>query len=261
MTNSNGVNLFGFSTEPSSGGDFTPLVKYDSRAGRFFRVDRVQDFNGYNNEQVDITNHFRAVFDFENVEVGWIHFPMGGAPSFNLVPMGSQLPPRPSIDHKNGLRFMMKLDPACGGDKKIREIASSAKAFLGGVEQVYGEYLRQRDSNPGKLPVVSLVSTMPVTTGQGQKQSTNYRPTFRIEGWVNRPVDLVPTPKGNAAPIAQMTPQNGNYPPPQQQAPQQPPWEGSAPQGAPPTGGQVVSTPYASNPQVAQPASLDSDFG
>ena len=34
-------NVFGFSTEPSAGGDFTPIIKYDARAGRIFRVDRV----------------------------------------------------------------------------------------------------------------------------------------------------------------------------------------------------------------------------
>lgn len=256
MTNGNGVNIFGFSTEPSSGGDFTPIVKFDSRAGRFFRVDRVQDFNGYNNEQVDITHNFRAVFDFENVEVGWINFPQGGAPSFNLVPMGQQLPPRPTQDYKNGLRFMMKLDTVCGGDKKVREIAGTAKAFLGGIEQIFGEYLRQKDSNPGKLPVISLTGTMPIETGTGSKKSTNYRPSFRIEGWVARPADLIPAPKQSPFPISQatptnvplagMTPSNGNYPPSQ---------------GAPQTGGQVVTSPPAQNPQPAPQQNLDSDFG
>jgi hypothetical protein len=275
MTN---VNLFGFSTEPSQGGDFTPIVKYDSRAGRFFRIDRIQDSNGYTNDQIDITNHFRAVADFENVEVGWINFPQGGAPSFVLVPMGTQLPPRPSDQHKNGLRFMMKLDAACGGEKRVREVASSAKAFLGGVEQIYGEYLRQKESNPGKLPVLSLTSTMPVTTGSGQKQSTNYRPNFRIEGWIDRPHDLVHTPKQGAAPVASMTPANGNYPPPvpdfveyregykppapiSRQDKSTAPWE-DFPESAPKTGGQVVSQPPAPNPQAAkQPVSLESDFG
>jgi hypothetical protein len=257
MTSGNGVNLFGFSTEPSQGGDFIPIVKYDSRAGRFFRVDRVQDFNGYNNEQVDITHNFRAVVDFENVEVGWINFPQGGAPSFMLVPMGTQLPPRPTPDYKNGLRFMLKLDTVCGGDKKVREIAGTAKAFLGGVEQVFGEYLRQKGSNPGKLPVLALTGTMPIETGTGSKKSTNYRPSFRIEGWVNRPADLIPSPKQGAAPVAQ---------PPQQPGQTQAnggmaPWEGSPSQGAPPTGGQVVTSPPAPNPQAAPQQNLDSDFG
>ena len=69
-------NVFGFSTEMSGGGDFTPIVKYDSRAGRIFRVDRVQTNDGFVSDPVDITQGFKAVFDFENIEVGWIDFPV-----------------------------------------------------------------------------------------------------------------------------------------------------------------------------------------
>ena len=52
----------------SGGGDFLPIVKYDARAGRFFRVDREDGVS----TPVDITRSFKAVFDFENVETGWI---------------------------------------------------------------------------------------------------------------------------------------------------------------------------------------------
>ena len=33
-------NIFGFSTEPSNGEEYFPIVKYDARAGRMFRVDK-----------------------------------------------------------------------------------------------------------------------------------------------------------------------------------------------------------------------------
>ena len=78
------MSVFGFSTEPTSG-DFLPIIKYDARAGRFFRIDR--GANG--NEPVDITDSFAAVFDFENVEVGWMNF-SGPQPDFKLVPMGKR---------------------------------------------------------------------------------------------------------------------------------------------------------------------------
>ena len=62
-------------------------------------------------------------------------FTPGQAPDFRLVPIGYQLPDRPSPNHKNGLRFMLKLSKESGGEKPIREIAgTSAKAFLSGVE-------------------------------------------------------------------------------------------------------------------------------
>ena len=80
-------NLFGFSTETSAGGgDFTPVCKYDARSGRLFRIDRVNTGNGFQSEPVDITSIFKAVVDFENMQVGWIDFPTGSAPSFVLVP-------------------------------------------------------------------------------------------------------------------------------------------------------------------------------
>ena len=49
-------NLFGFSTEPSGGGDFTPIIKYDARAGRVFRVDREQTTDGFASNPVDVTS-------------------------------------------------------------------------------------------------------------------------------------------------------------------------------------------------------------
>src|SRR5206468_7502697 len=96
------ANTFGFPIEPSSGGDFLPIIKYDARAGRIFRMDRVDNGSGYESDAVDITPIFKALADFENVQVGWIYFPPGLAPDFKLVPIGTQLPDRPSALHKNG---------------------------------------------------------------------------------------------------------------------------------------------------------------
>jgi hypothetical protein len=68
-------NVFGFSTAPSEGGDFMLIVKYDARAGRVFRLDRVDNGSGYESDAVDITPIFKALADFENIEVGWIKLP------------------------------------------------------------------------------------------------------------------------------------------------------------------------------------------
>ena len=194
-------NLFGFSTETAAGGgDFMPVCKYDARSGRLFRIDRVNTGNGFQSEPVDITSIFKAVVDFENMQVGWIDFPVGSAPSFVLVPFADftagkiALPQKPSEKHKNGLRFTLKLGKACGGDKPLREMAGTAKAFLSGVEEVCQEYIKTKAQYAGQLPVLELVSTMPVKSGSGQASSTNYRPKFRISGWAPRPADLVAKP-------------------------------------------------------------------
>jgi hypothetical protein len=180
------MSVFGFSTEASSGGDFLPIVKYDSRAGRMFRRDRVDVGGQFTNEDIDITNGFKAIVDLENVEVGWCNFNTGGAPDFSLVPMGTALPGRPSPNHKNGVRIMLKLSKECGGEKPIRELASVAKAFLSGVEELYIAYSAAKGDNPGKLPVVALKTTTPIKSGSGEKTSTNYRPKFEIVSWAAR---------------------------------------------------------------------------
>jgi hypothetical protein len=179
-------NVFGFSTAPSDGGDFTPIVKYDARAGRMFRVDRTQDSGGnFASEVVDITQTFKAIFNFENIESGWVRFASGVAPEFKMVPIGSELPARPSPEHKNGVRLMIKLATNCCGDKPIRELAGTAKAFLAGIEAVYMQYWTEKDKHPSELPVIVLEGTKAVKS-PGDKSSTNYQPMFTIVGWKPR---------------------------------------------------------------------------
>ena len=64
-------------------------------------------------------------------------FASGTAPDFKMVPIGNEFPDRPSEKHKHGVRLMIKLAKDCGGDKPIREIAGTSKAFLSGIEAVY----------------------------------------------------------------------------------------------------------------------------
>ena len=198
------TSVFGFPTAPPAGGGFTPIVKFDARAGRMFRMDRIENNGNFMNEAVDITQSFKAIADFENMETGWMRFASGAAPDFKLVPMplDKEFPDRPSDKHKRGVRFMLKLAKDCGGDKPIREIAGTSKAFLSGVEAVFTEYLAEKDKHPGKLPVIVLEKTTPVK-GTGENPSTNYHPTFKIVGWAPRG-DLTFVPKV-AAPKAAAT--------------------------------------------------------
>ena len=179
-------NVFGFSTAPSEGGDFTRIVKYDARSGRMFRIDRIEHSGNFANESVDITQSFKAIADFENMETGYILFAAGIAPDFKLVRVGDEFPDRPSDKHKHGVRLMIKLAKDCSGDKPIREMAGTSKAFLSGVEAVYTQYLAEGDDHPGKLPVIVLEKTTPVRSGTGEYSSTNYQPTFKIVGWAPR---------------------------------------------------------------------------
>lgn len=211
------MGIFGFSTAPSAGGDFLPVLKYDARAGRFFRVDRVDTGNGFVSEPVDVTSGFKAIFDLENIETGWINFSTGGAPDFRLVPMGQPVAPvKPGEGYKNGVRFMVKLAKEVGGEKPVREIANTSRAFLSGLETLYNLYDQERSCNPGKLPVVALEGTTPIKSGQGTQTSTNYMPRFKIVGWAARG-DLVFVPKApqavNDKPVTSIGSAAPNVPP------------------------------------------------
>ena len=113
-------NILGFSTAPSKGGDFTPIVKFDARAGRIFRMDRIENNGNFTNEAVDITHSFKAIADFERMEAGWMLFASGIAPDIKVAPIGNEFPARPSEKHRHGVRLMIKLAKDCSGDKPIR---------------------------------------------------------------------------------------------------------------------------------------------
>jgi len=196
-----GFNGF-FDDAPAGGGvDFLPIVKYDARSGRMSKRDRD---NGETHE-TDITRSFKAVFDFENVELGYIKFVAGTAPDFRLSRFADGEPvANPGEGYKKGVRFVVKLAKDCGGD--VRELASNARAFTKAIKKLHGEYLEGVKGAPGKLPVVALKDSYAETSGEGAKKSTNYVPIFEITAWVNRPDDLVYQARSSAAPVSPSTP-------------------------------------------------------
>lgn len=180
-----------------TGGDATnrtAVLKYDGRAGRLFRVDRSNESGQWETNNVEVTNGFQAIFDLENVETGWLHFPTGAAPDIRTVKIGTPLPDRPSDKHRAGFRVLMKLGKSSGGD--VREMASNAQVSIKGMDALYDAYTAGVKDNPGKIPVVQLGSTTPITTkgkdANGREvSSTNYQPNWEIVKWVDRPAELI----------------------------------------------------------------------
>jgi len=199
----------GLTTE-AGGGDFTPIVKYDARAGRMFRIDREQGAAGWETNSVEISNGFKAIFDMENIQVGWALFAAGIAPSFALVPLGQPLPAKPSDQHKQGFKILLKLGKDAGGD--VRELSSCAKVVINALDSLHTAYEAQKAANPGKLPIVAMTGTKPVVSqGQGQS-STNYMPVFEIVAWADRPAELTGT--STVAPAPAPAPQAAVAPAP-----------------------------------------------
>jgi hypothetical protein len=174
---------FGIQTE-SGGGNFTPVVKINAKQGRVWRVDRSQGADGWQTDEVDITNDFQFVPDFENIEIGWMHFAAGQAPDLRMVRIGEALPARPTENHKQGFRLKVKLGKSCGGD--IREIAATAKSLTGPFDRLHDEYLAEKDAHRDQLPVVRMTSMKKVDLKTPHGTNTNFEPVFEVVSWVDR---------------------------------------------------------------------------
>ena len=171
----------------NSDGSFLPICKYDARAGRLFRVDRSQRGDGsYQSDNVDISQPApQFAVDMGSIQVGWLAFSATG-PDFHLVPFGSPMPAKPSSDHKAG--FRVKLGGKIMGG--VRELAASSKCVLSAIDGLHTAYEAAPEAASGKIPLVKMTGTKPITTKGPQGTTTNYAPVFEIVGWVDRLPDM-----------------------------------------------------------------------
>jgi len=172
-----------------------PLMKFDARAGVLYRCDRTRAPDGeWYTDQKNVTDGFSAVFDMENVEVGWAAFSSGGPPNFVMFPVGSDIGNPPSDKHKQGFRLRLKLARGNGGG--VREFASTAASTWQAIDKLHTEFEKERSKHPGKLPSVKLTGVKPNKTSMG----TSYMPIFEITSWVVRPAELTTAPPEVADP-------------------------------------------------------------
>lgn len=211
-----------------SGGDIKPYLKYDAKAGRLFRMDRIQNSDGtFSSESSEITNTAQMVMDLANIRVGWINYTSQG-PIRRLVILGQEpIPPRPDDKNtdgkpafKQGFEVDLLLDKNSGGGG-VRVIGSAAGCVIEAMDALHDSFTGASESKAGKLPVVKITGVSPVKSGQ----STNYKPTFAIVNWIDRPDALKAQPSGAASQPAQSAPSTGStiVAPPSQpaQVPQQ----------------------------------------
>lgn len=187
------LGQFGGSDASENGaGGFTARVEYNAKAGRFYRVERVDVGGTYETQKIEIRdNEFSAVFDLENIEVGWAYFAAGSAPSIHLAKLGGAIPARPDQNHKQAFKLRMALSKACAGTgDQLREFMSSANGVRGAMDKLHDDFVAGSAQNPGKLPAVKVKAVVPVTN----KHGTNYTPDFEIVAWVDRPAVLADTP-------------------------------------------------------------------
>lgn len=164
------------------GGDFVPYCKFDARAGRWF----TKTLDG----DVDITDNFTAVFDFEQIEVGWMLFAAGTAPIYVTQDVALGVPPKPaSGDFKQGFKINIALPSSLAGGGP-RELSSTAKALIGVMSDLHTKYSEAPEKSEGKLPVLKMSGTTVVETKGPNGTTRNYAPNLSIVSWVDRPASL-----------------------------------------------------------------------
>jgi len=188
---------------------FLPFIKYDARGGHVFLADKNVDGSANN---INITRTFKAVFDIENYEYGFIEFGEAGvAPRYAVAHQSLPEPAKPDGKFKKGFRVRLRLHKDCGGD--VREFSSSAQSVGIAFQKLVEDYNIGIVDHVDKLPVVvmdepeQIISNIKQLNGSIMKV-TNYAPIFKIVGWVTRPEDLpeVVVAAPVAAPVAASSP-------------------------------------------------------
>jgi hypothetical protein len=167
----------------NASGDFLPYLKYNAKAGRFYKKE------GDNDVEVQSPT-FLA--DFANIKTGWFYYAEGMAPSITYDADLSTPAAKPSDKHKRGFKLTIFSKALFDGEA---EFASASMHTCAAINDVYSQYEAEAAKNPGKYAVVSVSGVNP----QKDKMGTNYKPVFVISKWVDRPAEWV---SGSAAPAA-----------------------------------------------------------
>lgn len=186
----------------NGGGTFASYVKIDARAGRVLRRKNMERGE---QQDVDITDGFQAVFDMANIKVGWAHFIAGSAPSYVMAKVGEPRLPRPSDQYKEGFLVQIALPASLGGG--VHELSSTAKAVMQSIDKLHTDYLAAPERASGKLPVVKISGMTMVESKMPNGQTTrNFSPVLTIVGWVDRPASMDGVDAAPAAPAPAATP-------------------------------------------------------
>jgi hypothetical protein len=135
--------------------------------------------NAWSNQDGEFTFE-KSVFDYENLETGWMLIATG---IFEFLPDGSlgQKGAQPSGEHKRGFRATF-YNKTMG----VAEFSANGAGANMGLEALWKQVQAQASSNVGKLPVVEYKGSRPEKVGKG----TTRVPLFEVVSWVARPAAM-----------------------------------------------------------------------
>jgi hypothetical protein len=195
-------------------GSIKPYVKINAKADKWF----VRGADG----DTEIPRP-TFVIDLANIRTGWLRFVEGQAPERVIDPSLDQISPNPGTGFKRGFVVACFSPKFFGG---VAELSSASMHVSSAIREIYGAFEEQakKEENRGKVPVISCTGS----ETKKDKFGVNYRPTFSLVRWVDRPAELPDVSpveedqvwKGVAAPAPKTPAQH--VPPPQAKAPADP---------------------------------------
>lgn len=150
-----------------------------------------------------------AIFDMENLRVGWIKIDIGVYDAQLAHYKDATLPRPEGTVTKNGKEVPaynkgFAVNVLFGkefGEERLYSFSTSQKGSLEAVGKILEEYEAQKAANPGKVPVVTFSGHTNKKFGKG---STNI-PNLAITSWVDRPAELDTLPDTNTGSVANDT--------------------------------------------------------
>ena len=157
-------------------GDYTPILKYNAKSGRFSVRQGEQD--------VEI-DRLRFAVDFGSIRLGWVRFHDDAPPDKIFDPDLEVMAPKPDGEGwKRGFEaYVFGPDNVPGvGILGLREWTSTAGSTIAAIHKMYAGYEQGLPGNPGKVPFFGLAQVTPIKGFYG----TNYEPVFNLIGWIDR---------------------------------------------------------------------------
>ena len=152
-----------------------PFVKFNAKTGTWSArlADGVTKTIG--------TPTFLAAF--EEIKTGAALVKEGQAPIWLFDANLKQQAASPSAEYKRGFTLPVFSQENFGG---VSEFSSTSIYVGNAVKEVYAEWEAKRLNFPGKVPVVTCISTQLMKDRHG----TNFKPVFSIVKWIDRPAEF-----------------------------------------------------------------------
>jgi hypothetical protein len=160
-------------------GTTKPYVKINAKADKWF-------IRGADGDQEIQRPTF--VIDLANIRTGWLRFLEGQAPERVMDPALDKIAPNPGTGFKRGFVVACYSPKFFGG---VAELSSASIHVSNAIREIYAAFEEEarKPENRGKVPVIACTGSEAMKDRFG----VNYRPTFSLVQWVDRPSELPDT--------------------------------------------------------------------